>query len=189
MRSYSYSSSFLIVLAMLLVSPATSGAQSVAEPKSWTVTPFLGGSFGTSDDLGSSLTIGAAIGYDLTKNLGFEGELGYVFDVVGDDTNTDWSLTNFSVNAIYHFDVRHVTPYATLGLGVERSNLTIDDPDLLALYPPDSNEITYNFGGGVKYPLSANFLARADLRRFQATDLAPDHWRFYGGLTWWIKRR
>ena len=23
---------------------------------------------------------------------------------------------------------------------------------------------------------------------FQATDLAPDHWRFYGGLTWWIKR-
>ena len=189
MRSYSYSSSFLIVLAMLLVSPATSRAQSVAEPKSWTVTPFLGGSFGTSDDLGSSLTIGAAIGYDLTKNLGFEGELGYVFDVVGDDTNTDWSLTNFSVNAIYHFDVRHVTPYATLGLGVERSNLTIDDPDLLALYPPDSNEITYNFGGGVKYPLSDRFLARADLRRFQASDLAPDHWRLYAGLTWWIKRR
>lgn len=189
MRSYSYSSSFLIVLAMLLVSPATSRAQSVAEPKSWTVTPFLGGSFGTSDDLGSSLTIGAAIGYDLTKNLGFEGELGYVFDVVGDDTNTDWSLTNFSVNAIYHFDVRHVTPYATLGLGVERSNLTIDDPALLALYPPDSNEITYNFGGGVKYPLSDRFLARADLRRFQASDLAPDHWRLYAGLTWWVKRR
>ncbi len=76
----------------------------------------------------------------------------------------------------------------TVGLGVERSNLTIDDPDILALYPPDSNEVTYNFGGGIKYPLSQNFLARADLRRFQATDLAPDHWRFYGGLTWWIKR-
>ena len=39
---------------------------------------------------------------------------------------------------------------------------------LLALYPPDSNEVTYNFGGGVKYPLSERFLARADVRRFQA---------------------
>ena len=189
MRSYSCSGSFLFGLAMLLVSPATSSAQSVAEPKTWTVTPFLGGSFGTSNDLGSSLTLGAGIGYDVTSNLGFEAELGYVFDVVGDQANADWSLTNFSANAVYHFDVRRVTPYATLGLGVERSNLTIDDPDILALYPPDSNEITYNFGGGVKYPLSDRFLARADLRRFQATDLAPDHWRLYGGLTWWITRR
>jgi opacity protein-like surface antigen len=188
MRSYSYSSFVLILLAMLLVSPATSHAQSVAEPKTVTVTPFLGGSFGTSNDLGSSLTVGAAIGYDLTSNLGFEGELGYVFDVVGDEANADWSLTNFSANAVYHFNAPRITPYVTVGLGVERSNLTIDDPDILALYPPDSNEITYNIGGGVKYPLTSNFLARADLRRFQATDLAPDHWRFYGGLTWWIKR-
>jgi opacity protein-like surface antigen len=189
MRSYSFSGSFLMVLALLLVSPATSRAQSVAEPKTWTVTPFLGSSFGTSNDLGNSLTLGAALGYDLTSNLGFEGELGYVFDVVGDDTNVDWSLTNFSANAVYHFDVRRVTPYATLGLGVERSNLSIDDPDILALYPPDSNEITYNFGGGLKYPLSERFLARADIRRFQSTDLAPDHWRVYAGLTWWITRK
>jgi len=188
MRSYSCSSSVLIVLA-ILAAPAASSAQSVAEPKTWTVTPFLGGSFGTSDDLGNSLTLGAAVGYDLTSNLGFEGEFGYVFDVVGDDTDVDWSLTNFSANAVYHFDVPRVTPYATLGLGVERSNLTIDNADILALYPPDSNEITFNFGGGVKYPLSERFLARADVRRFQATDLAPDHWRMYAGLTWWITRK
>jgi opacity protein-like surface antigen len=188
MRSQSYSGSFLIVLSMLLTFPSMSAAQSVAEPKTWTVTPFLGGSFGTSNDLGSSLVLGAGIGYDVTSNLGFEGEIGYVFDVEGDQPNADWSITNFSANVVYHFNARRVTPYATVGLGVERSNLTIDDPDILALYPPDSNEVTYNFGGGLKYPLSQNFLARADLRRFQATDLAPDHWRFYGGLTWWIKR-
>jgi opacity protein-like surface antigen len=189
MRSYSYSGSLLIVISMISTFPAASLAQSVAEPKTWTVTPFLGGSFGTSNDLGSSLTLGAGVEYDVTSNLGFEAELGYVFDVVGDDANADWSLTTFSANGIYHFDVPRVTPYATLGLGVERSNLTIDDPDILALYPPDSNEITYNFGGGVKYPLSDRFLARADLRRFQASDLAPDHWRIYAGLTWWITRR
>lgn len=188
MRSYSYLGSFLLVPAMLLVSPTTSGAQSVAEPKTWTLTPFLSASFGTSNDLSGSLGLGAAIGYDLTSHLGFEAELGYVFDVLGDDANADWSLTNFSANAVYHFDVRRVTPYATFGLGVERSNLSADDPNPLALLIPDSTEIAYNFGGGAKYPLSDRFLVRADLRRFQANDLAPDHWRFYGGLTWWIKR-
>ena len=189
MRSYSCSSSFLIVLAMLLVSPATSRAQSVAEPKSWTVTPFLGGSFGTSDDLGSSLDHRRRDRLRPDDEPRVRGGARARVRRRRRRHQHDWSLTNFSVNAIYHFDVRHVTPYATLGLGVERSNLTIDDPDLLALYPPDSNEITYNFGGGVKYPLSDRFLARADLRRFQATDLAPDHWRLYAGLTLWIKRR
>ena len=33
-----------------------------------------------------------------------------MFDVVGDEPDVDWSLTNFSANAIYHFDVRRVTP-------------------------------------------------------------------------------
>lgn len=192
MRSYSCSGScsgpFLIVLAMLFVSPTTSGAQSVAEPKTWTLTPFLSASFGASNDLGSSLGLGAAIGYDLTSNLGFEAELGYVFDVAGENANVDWSLTNFGANAVYHFDVRRITPYATFGLGLEHSNLKIDNPDLLALVQPDSTEVTYNFGGGLKYPVTDRFLARADLRRFQANDLAPDHWRLYGGLTWWFKR-
>jgi opacity protein-like surface antigen len=188
MRSYSCSGSFLIVLAMVFLSPAASRAQSVAEPKTWTVTPFLSTSFGISRDRGSSLGLGAAIGYDLTANLGFETELGYVFDIAGENANTDWSLTNFSANAMYHFDVRRVTPYVTFGLGLERSNLTIDVPDPLALVQPDSTEVTYNFGGGAKYPISDRFLARADLRRFQANDLAPDHWRLYGGLTWWITR-
>jgi hypothetical protein len=26
------------------------------------------------------------------------------------------------------------------------------------------------------------------LRRFEANDAAPDYWRLYGGLSWWIKR-
>ncbi len=78
----------------------------MAEPKTWTVTPFLGGSFGTSNDLGSSLVLGVGIGFDLTSNLGFEGELGYVFDVEGDQPNADWSITNFSANALYHFNAR-----------------------------------------------------------------------------------
>ena len=57
----------------------------------------------------------------MTSNIGFEGELGHLFDIAGDDEAVDWSVTNFSGNFIYHFDVKHVTPYATFGIGFEHS--------------------------------------------------------------------
>jgi hypothetical protein len=168
--------------------PATAGAQSAVEPNTITVTPFLGVGFGTSHNLDSSLGIGAAVGYDLTRNLGFEGEFGRLFDVVGDDDNLDWSVTNITGSVLYHFDVPRVTPYAAFGLGWERSNPDTDNPDPAANTIPKSTEIAWNIGGGVKVPVAERFLARADLRRFQANDSAPDYWRIYGGLTFWIKR-
>lgn len=168
--------------------PASAGAQSVAEPNTVTATPFLSGSFGTSGDLGSSLGIGAAIGYDWTKNLGFEVEFARVFDVVGDEDDVDWSLLNIHANVIYHFDVPRVTPYAVAGLGWERSSPDSEDPARLALLPAKSTEVAWNIGAGVKVPIGTRLLARADVRRFQVNDLAPDHWRLYGGLTFWIKR-
>ena len=179
--------SLVATLALSLV-PLTAGAQSVTEPHTITVTPFLSSSFGVSQDLGASLGLGVAISYDLTTRLGFEGELGHVFDVLGDTANADLAVTNFSGNAVYNFPLRRVTPYATFGIGVERSSLDVKTPDPLAIYPPTSTEVSYNFGGGVKVPVSELFVARADIRRFQANDLAPDYWRLYGGLTWWIKR-
>jgi len=177
---------FMAITGLCMAQPAA--AQSVAEPRSVTVTPFLNATFGTSNGLGGSLGIGAAVGYDLTPNLGFEGEFSHAFDVLGDNGNADWSLTTFSGNVVYHFDVKNVTPYATFGLGYERSSIDVKVPDPLALLPTDSTELAYNFGGGVKYPITDRLLARADLRRFQANDLAPDHWRLYGGLSFWVKK-
>jgi opacity protein-like surface antigen len=178
----------MIIAALAVALPRGAAAQSVAEPKTWTVTPFVSASFGTSKQLGGSLGIGAALGFDLTTNLGVEGELGRAFDVLGNDANQDWAITNLSANAVYNFDVKRITPYATFGLGIERSSPSVKTPDPLALYQAPGTEVAYNFGGGVKYPISDRFLARADLRRFQANDAAPDHWRLYGGLSWWIKR-
>lgn len=163
-------------------------ARSIAEPNTVTVTPFLTGNFGVSDDLTGTIGLGFGVGYDFTRNIGIEGEIGHGFDVLGNDANLDWSVTNYSANGIYHFDVRHVTPYATFGLGVEHVGRTIKNPDPAAIYPSSSTEIAYNFGGGVKYPLTDKFILRADLRRFQAKDLAPNFWRLYAGLTFWAKR-
>jgi opacity protein-like surface antigen len=175
------------VVAFSAFVPGSASAQSIAEPNTVTATPFVSVSFGTSDDLGSSLGIGAAIGYDWTRNIGLEVEFARVFDVAGDNENLDWALTNITVNAIYHFDVPRVTPYATLGLGWERSSLDFDD-EPLEPEPDSTTEVAWTIGGGVKIPLTPRVVARADLRRFQANDLAPDHWRLYGGVTFWIKR-
>ncbi len=180
---------FTIVGVVLLCSVPRADAQSVAQAGTWTATPFIGVSF-TSNHLDNSLGIGVGVGYDLTSNLGVEGEFGHVFDVVGNDSNVDWSMTNVSGNVLYHFDVRgRATPYATFGLGWEHSGVDVKNPDPAALYLASSTEIAYNFGGGVKYRLTDRMLARGDLRRFNANDVAPDHWRLYGGLTYEIARR
>ena len=178
--------SVFVSVTFLLTSGAF--AQSLAEPQTITVTPFVSAAFGTSDGLGGSAGLGVAVAYDFTSNLGAEGEFTHLFDVAGNDPNVDSSVQNYNANAIYHFGLKHATPYATFGLGVEHIGRSVKDPATLALYPPPATEITYNFGGGVKYPLSQNFLVRGDMRRFQANDLAPNYWRLYAGLTWWIKR-
>ena len=165
--------------------------QSAIEPKTVTVTPFVSISFGLSGDLKSSIGLGAAVEYDFTKNFGAEFEYAYVFDVAGNDENLDYHLMNISGSLLYHFDVPRMprlAPYALLGLGWEDANPEVQNPDPLVLYPSDSTEIAWHFGGGAKYALNERFVLRADLRRFQVNDVAPDHWRFYGGLTFWIKR-
>ena len=191
MRSSSVKSGMFVMIVVLVtaVLARPAAAQSVAEPKTWTVTPFLGGSMGLGDPANNdSLGIGVAVAYDWTSNVGFEGEFGHLFDVAGDTDALDWSVTNVSANAIYHFDVRRFTPYATFGIGFERSNLDIKEPNILALFPASSTEVSYNFGGGVKYPIAPRLLLRGDLRRFNANDLAPDYWRVYAGVTFRVGR-
>ena len=185
MRSSVLQATLFLTIAAFTIAPAPARAQSIAEPDTWTVTPFLGFSFG--EDAGS-LALGAAIAYDFTTNLGVEGEFGHLFDVAGDDANVDWSATTVTANAIYHFDVLHVTPYATAGLGFERSSVDVINPDPLVLVVPSSTEVVWNFGGGAKYRLNNRWIVRADLRRFQANDVAPDFWRLYGGVTFRLRR-
>lgn len=182
-----------LIAILVLSTPSLAQAQSVAEARSWTATPFVNVTFGTSGDTTtSSLGLGAAAGYDVTSNLGFEGELGHIFDIQGDSDSVDWSLTTFTANVVYHFDVLRVTPYATAGLGWQRSSIDIDlplpDGDTPDTPTDSKGEIVYNFGGGIKYKLADNMLARADLRRFQANDLSPDYWRLYGGITFILRR-
>jgi opacity protein-like surface antigen len=182
---------FRPVLAALafFITSASAGAQSLPEANTWTVTPFLHTSMGMGDPAPeNSMGLGAGVSYDWTRNIGFEGDVGHHFDVAGDDANIDWSVTTFSANALYHFNTQYVTPYATFGLGIERSGFEVKNPDVLALYQDASaTEFAFNFGGGLKYAISDRWHLRADLRRPQANDIAPDFWRVYAGLTFKLR--
>ena len=172
--------------AALLLSAATAlpaAAQTpVSEPGTWTATPFISLTFGGDGD-SSSLGLGGAVGYDLTDLWSVEGELAYVFDLAGDSDATDWSVASLSGNALYHFALENGwAPYATAGLTVARSNLTIADATA------DTAEFGVNLGGGVKMGLTDALTARADLRYFKYVDTAPDGFRLYGGLTWRLRR-
>jgi opacity protein-like surface antigen len=189
-----------------------------AEARTWTVTPFLSTSAGISAPApGNSIGLGVALAADWTPNLGFEGEFSHLLDVARDPA-FKWSISNVSANAVYHFDVLHVMPYATFGLGFERNShdlkgQTIDPAlldDLLALglvpdstgFRSSSTKVAFDMGGGVKYAITNRMAARVDLRRFQAVDtraaaagrprpprLAPNYWRLYGGITFILSRR
>jgi len=179
----------LCLSSLLHLASTPAAAQGLPDPQTWTVTPFLHTSVGVGDPAPeNSLGLGVAIAYDWSSKLAFEGEVSHLFDVAGDDASIDWSISSFSANAIYHFDTPRVTPYATFGLGVEHSGYEIKQTDSLALVGDfGATEIAFNFGGGVKYSLDDRWVARVDLRRFQANDIAPDYWRVYGGLTWKVR--
>jgi opacity protein-like surface antigen len=171
----------LVLFVALSALPAAAQTTSpVVEAGSWSATPFLSLTFGGSGET-SSLGIGGAVGYDITELFSLEGELGFVFDLVGDQDAIDWSVLTLGGNVLYHFPLANgMAPYATAGLGFARSSFRIPGPGL----DEDANEVGFNFGGGLKAPLTDTLAARGDIRYFKYIDQGPDGWRIYGGLAW-----
>ena len=171
-----------LTAATALPVPAQTTSAPAVEPGTWTATPFLSLSFGGDGD-STSLGLGGAAGYDFTDLLSLEGELGSVFDLAGDSDSSDWSVLSLSGNALYHFPLENgFAPYATAGLTLARSYLTVGDTTA------DTAEFGVNLGGGIKMPLTDALTARGDVRYFKYIDTAPDGFRIYAGLTWRMRR-
>ena len=168
-----------LVAAFALPAQAQTETATPAAPVSpgmWSITPFLSFSFGGDAD-STSLGAGAAVGYDFTDVLSFEGEFGYVFDLIGDDETADWSVMSLSGNVLYHFPlVNGSLPYVTAGVGLIRSNLEVSD------IVEDTAEFGFNVGGGIKHPLTDRLSARGDIRYSKYSDRGPDGFRLYGGI-------
>jgi opacity protein-like surface antigen len=148
----------------------------------WTLTPFIGVDF-SGDFNNSPAAFGAAFGHGVNSHVSLEAEA-----AVGPNgrqgllTDIDSTVFTLSGNVLYHFTGQQdFSPYVTVGLGVmnvdtdaEKTGLTNDGTSFGA---------AWNVGGGIKTALSNRIGLRGDIRYFNAVDdLAPDHWRVYGGL-------
>jgi opacity protein-like surface antigen len=186
-RLFRLPAALVLFVALSALPAAAQTAAPAVEAGTWSATPFLSFTFGGNGET-SSLGIGGAVGYDLTDLFSVEGELAYVFDLVGDNDDVDWSVLTLGGNVLYHFPLANgMAPYATAGLGFARSSFNVSGGDL-ATFDDDATEFGFNFGGGVKAPLTGTLAARGDIRYFKYIDEGPDGWRIYGGLTWKLRR-
>jgi len=176
----------ILTAALALITTALPSAAQTStpavEPGTWSATPFISLSFG-GDGETTSLGLGGAAGYDVTPELSVEGELAYVFDLMGDEDRSDWSVLSAGANVLYHFPLENGwTPYATAGLVLARSRVSLSDTTAATA------EFGMTLGGGIKKPLTDTLTARGDLRYFKYNDAGPDGFRLYGGLSWRLRR-
>jgi opacity protein-like surface antigen len=155
------------------------------EPEGFTLTPFIGAGF--SGDLESApAAFGLGLGYGYTERVSLEAELGITPNgSMGTLIEFDTSVWTLSGNVLYHFITQpNFTPYVTAGVGVIGSSPDLPNlpPELFPQIDERTNSFAWNVGAGAKSALSDRFGVRADLRHFNGSGLAPDHWRIYGGL-------
>ena len=152
------------------------------EPEGFSITPFVGVGF-AGDFENSPTAFGVAGGYGISDRVSIEGDLYFAPDgEQGELIEFDTSIWSLSGNVLYHFAGQTgFTPYVVGGLGMLSADASAED---LGLAEDDtSTEFAWNWGGGVKSALSDRFGLRADLRFFNGDELAPDHWRLFGGVT------
>jgi opacity protein-like surface antigen len=181
----------LVVVALVLVAAPAATAQTATttqqttmsslppDSEGFSVTPFLGLGF-AGDFENTPTSLGAAAGYGINERFGVEGE--FYFAVGGEQGELlplDTDIWSFSGNLLYHFTAERVTPYVVGGIGVLGATTNAEDLG----FPDDtSTKFAWNWGAGVKSALNDRIGLRADLRFFNADDLAPDHWRIVGGV-------
>ena len=147
----------------------------------FSLTPFVAAGF-AGDYEDAPAAFGLALGYGANERVSLEGEFGLApSGTQGEFLQADTSVWTLSGNVLYHFAQPQFTPYLALGLGVMGS-----DPDVSDELFPDTDDSTttfaWNWGGGLKSALNDRVGLRGDLRYFNGSDLAPDHWRIYGGV-------
>ncbi len=160
----------------------------VAEPDRWNVTGFIGPGFGGGLQ-GNVLDLGAAVGYNFTDRLGFEGEFGFGRQGSQGLLNVTSNTETFSGNVLYHIPYKGWLPYGTFGLGAVHGGASVTLNGQPGQLGESATDFAWNLGAGVKKNISASVKFRGDLRFFDTGANLPNFWRVYGGLTFLLGRR
>jgi opacity protein-like surface antigen len=146
---------------------------------SWEITPFFGAAFG--DDFKTTTTLGFGAAYRANAELAFEGELGYLPDLSGEDSSVDASVLSVAVSGLYIFQLAGLEPYGALGIGFSRFTTEVSTGE--SEVDESHTEFAFNLGGGVRRQIGTRTSVRGDVRYFNVNDENPNFWRVYGGVT------
>ena len=165
---------FIIVLTLFtLTGIGYAGERSGAV----SVSPFVGGYvYDDGQPLEKNRVVfGMRLGYDWTDSWATEAVFDYVrAELKTSDSNLD--AYAYRLDMLYNF-MPHavVVPYLASGVGGET----------LRYWHDDTNYVTFNAGGGVKYFVTENVALRADARYLLAfrDDPTYHNWEYSAGLT------
>lgn len=178
-------------LRKLFVTSALALAVSAAVPAKasadWLFTPFIGGNFGGSADVGDvggfsdqfdrKLSYGASIAWMGAGVIGFEADFGYspnFFGVSGSSNNVnffgDGNVTTLMGNLVVGAPIGPVRPYVSGGLGLLKTS--VDDAG--DFFKDGDNNLGFDVGAGVMGFFTHNIGIRGDVRLFRAINNNSD---------------
>ena len=177
----------LIVAASVVCFAAAAPSTASAD---WLFTPYLGGTFGGSANIGEGgedfgdeferkMNFGASLAWMGEGIAGFEVDFGYspnFFEVSPDDNDVDFvgdgNVTTLMANLIVGAPMAGVRPYAVGGIGLIKSR--VDDAGQF-FGEIDNNDFGFNLGAGVTGFVNDNIGIRGDVRYFRSLrDDEPD---------------
>lgn len=144
----------IVVPAALLAAAATAAHGGVV-PGKFTLSPFIGVSlFDSNLDLDPGFQAGGRLGYDVTKNFGYELFLG-ISPTQDDTSSADVTVSHYGFDLFYRFMTdRRFVPYLAAGFG----GMNFLGPGF------DTKKGAFDYGAGVRYYFSDDVAFRADLR-------------------------
>lgn len=161
-----------VLFALVLLLPLS--ARSEIRAGSFELSPFAGYNFFESQqNLEDDFIFGGRLGYNFTKNFGFEFVGEYIRSAV-DDKSASWTRQGqftspiddvdiffYHLDLLYHFmPDKKFNPFIAAGYGFANYDPKINDHDMAFA----------SFGLGAKYWLMDNFALRLDLRNHMVID-------------------
>jgi Outer membrane protein beta-barrel domain/AMIN domain len=160
----------MTVIAIAIAVPARAEIRSGGV----TVSHFVGAyTLDGIQHLKTNVTGGLRIGYNLTRTLGIEGQVGIVpLESTKPNGPSDGFLYNVRLDMLYNFmPEKKFVPFLALGGGWSRGNSGIYH---------DNDDGTLDYGAGARYFLTDNLALRGDLRH-----ILSFHSPRYGGTSYW----
>ena len=152
----------LVLLTLSLAAPAA--AQGF-------ISPLVGYDFGDDSRCpeitgceDKNLNIGVGIG-TMGSIFGFELDVSYAKDFFGTGPNYSSSVFTLMTDLIVGPEIGPVRPYATGGIGLIRSHVSIDPAIFL---DPSKNDFGWNIGAGLMVFFGETIGIRGDIRHFHA---------------------